>query len=156
MSGSIAAYMTLREIIQAHRKAKSLSQADMAKLIDVDGQTISNIETGRTKTLKPANLRRLANVLEKPIEEISALAASVEVDVTVDAGIDMPQMLSAVTRLVESNATEAAKLNAYLRQRQRAQREVAGGNERGTKPKRAQSGGGGGQAGGAGGRKRGR
>lgn len=64
---------TLGEIIRAYREPRQISQSDFAKEIEVDSQTISNIETGRTKRLAGKAFRRAAEVMGKTPEELTAM-----------------------------------------------------------------------------------
>lgn len=64
---------SLGDFLRRVRKQKGLSQSAFGARIGVDGQTISNIEGGRTKTLKLKHLQRLPEVTGTPIEEITAM-----------------------------------------------------------------------------------
>lgn len=63
---------TLGEMVRAWRETKGMSQSALGARVGVDGQTISNLEGGRTRSLKLKHLRKLAEVMGKPIEELTA------------------------------------------------------------------------------------
>lgn len=67
----------LGQVIFSRRKAQHLSQAKLSQLASVDRQTISNLETGRTKELRGENYRRIAAALGTTVEELDAAAAGV-------------------------------------------------------------------------------
>jgi transcriptional regulator with XRE-family HTH domain len=49
----------LGQRVRAERERRKWTQVHLGRLIGVDAQTISNLESGRTQTLKTENLRRL-------------------------------------------------------------------------------------------------
>jgi transcriptional regulator with XRE-family HTH domain len=57
---------TLGEKIKLARKAKGFSQAELALKVGLSRVSISHIENGHRKSLKPATLRQLAEALERP------------------------------------------------------------------------------------------
>lgn len=57
---------TLGEKIKLARKAKGLSQDELALRVGLSRVSISHLESGRRKSLKPATLGKLAEALEKP------------------------------------------------------------------------------------------
>lgn len=57
---------TLGEKIKLARKAKGFSQDELALSVGLSRVSISHLENGRRKSLKPAILDKLAKVLEKP------------------------------------------------------------------------------------------
>jgi putative transcriptional regulator len=65
------------EIIRAHREAAGLTQRQLADLVGVTDQTISNLERGTTR---PAldTARALARVLQIPVEALFASEAPTE------------------------------------------------------------------------------
>ncbi|GIK40376.1 MAG: hypothetical protein BroJett011_42090 [Chloroflexota bacterium] len=56
----------LTERIREARKAKGFSQDQLAEKVGLTRVSISHIENGRRKSIKPRTLRKLAQVLEKP------------------------------------------------------------------------------------------
>lgn len=61
---------TLGEIIRQYREARGMSQAVLARGAKVEGQTISNIETGATKTMRYEKLERVAKMMGTTPEEL--------------------------------------------------------------------------------------
>ena len=57
---------TLGEKIKLARKAKGFSQNELALRVGLSRVSISHLENGRRKSLKPATLGKLAEALEKP------------------------------------------------------------------------------------------
>ena len=57
---------TLGEKIKLARKAKGFSQAELALRVGLSRVSISHIENGQRKSIKPATLGKLAEALEKP------------------------------------------------------------------------------------------
>ena len=57
---------TLGEKIKVTRKAKGFSQAELALKVGLSRVSISHLENGHRKSIKPATLRKLAETLEKP------------------------------------------------------------------------------------------
>lgn len=57
---------TLGEKIKLARKAKRFSQEELALTVGLSRVSISHLENGRRKSLKPATLGKLAEALEKP------------------------------------------------------------------------------------------
>lgn len=57
---------TLGEKIKVARKAKGLSQAELAVKVCLSRVSISHIENGHRKSIKPKALGKLAEALEKP------------------------------------------------------------------------------------------
>jgi transcriptional regulator with XRE-family HTH domain len=57
---------TLGEKIKLARKAKGLSQDELALKVGLSRVSISHLENGRRKSLKPATLGKLAEALKKP------------------------------------------------------------------------------------------
>jgi transcriptional regulator with XRE-family HTH domain len=56
----------LTDRIREARKAKGFSQDQLAERVGLTRVTISQIENGRRKSIKPQTLRKLAEALEKP------------------------------------------------------------------------------------------
>lgn len=75
---------TLGEFVKRLRTAKGLSQAALGRLIHVDGQTISNLESGRTRTLKLKNLVGLPAALGTTMEELQRIAEGKADTVTIE------------------------------------------------------------------------
>jgi transcriptional regulator with XRE-family HTH domain len=57
---------TLGEKIKVARKAKGLSQVELALKVGLSRVSISHIENGHRKSIKPEILGKLAEALEKP------------------------------------------------------------------------------------------
>lgn len=78
------AEMTLAELVKERRQKLGMSQAKLAGLIGAEAQTISNLEMGRTKTMKTKFLQPLAAALHLPIEELTAIASVTDQDAEKD------------------------------------------------------------------------
>ena len=63
MTGSVAAMTPLRIRLRDARKAKGLTQVQLAKRARVNQQDISRLEMGTTRTVNLAMLDRLAQAL---------------------------------------------------------------------------------------------
>jgi transcriptional regulator with XRE-family HTH domain len=68
-------------IVRARRRERRLTQAELARLVGVTAQTISNLERGETERVNGATLARLAGALGVSEVELDAnrLAGSVTV-----------------------------------------------------------------------------
>lgn len=64
--------MEIGGYIRAERKRLELTQASLADLIGTTGQSVSNIERGRSKPSRNT-LRNLARVFGKSLDELDAL-----------------------------------------------------------------------------------
>lgn len=60
---------SLGSLVRRLRLREGMSHAVLAELVGIGKETIANLESGRTKTLKSANMRRLGEVLGEPIWE---------------------------------------------------------------------------------------
>lgn len=69
---------SLGEVVRTERLKRGLSQAALGLKVGVDGQTIGNLESGKTQTLKLRSLPPLANALGIPIERVMQLAGYAE------------------------------------------------------------------------------
>jgi len=68
--------MDLGEIIREHRKRRNLSQAELAKLADVDPSFISRIEKGDYKLTSLKSLQGLSRALKIKVEELTGAIVS--------------------------------------------------------------------------------
>ena len=68
-------------IVRARRRERNLTQAELARLVGVTTQTISNLERGETERVNGPTLSRLAEALEvSEVElDVSRLAGSVTI-----------------------------------------------------------------------------
>lgn len=66
--------MTLGQIIREWRMAQGLSQAALARRMDIEGQTISNIESGHTRILRAAPLHRFSDISGIPVTRLVSAA----------------------------------------------------------------------------------
>jgi transcriptional regulator with XRE-family HTH domain len=68
-------------IVRARRRERRLTQAELARLVGVTAQTISNLERGETERVNGATLSRLAGALGVSEVELDAnrLAGSVTI-----------------------------------------------------------------------------
>lgn len=64
---------TLGDFLREWREGMGFSQSEVADKIGVDKQSIYNIESGATKNMQPANLRRLAEVTSEPLDNLFAM-----------------------------------------------------------------------------------
>jgi transcriptional regulator with XRE-family HTH domain len=69
----LAVEQTLGEFLRDWREANGMSQKEVGDKIGTDGQSISNLELGITKTMQNKNLRALATLTEMPIDAILAM-----------------------------------------------------------------------------------
>jgi transcriptional regulator with XRE-family HTH domain len=68
--------MTLGKLIRRLRRQKHLSQTALAQAAGIDPQTISNLEVGRTNSLRGEGYRRIAETLGKTVEEMDQMLAA--------------------------------------------------------------------------------
>lgn len=61
---------SLGEFVKADREARGMSQDEYGPLLGVNGQTISNIETGVTKSMKKKPMRLLSELTGTPIRQL--------------------------------------------------------------------------------------
>jgi transcriptional regulator with XRE-family HTH domain len=74
MMGQIYRMGTLGDFVRREREKNGWTQGELAQKIGVGySHTIGSLETGRTKSLKTGNMRRLAEVLGVPFEELSGM-----------------------------------------------------------------------------------
>lgn len=64
----------LAAAIKRHRKAKGLSQPELARAVGVPDSTIYRLERGEFKLPKPEKLQRIARVLDVEFEQLFELA----------------------------------------------------------------------------------
>ena len=64
---------TFGDVLRRLRKNKRLSQDAFAAAADLNGQTISNIETGKTSMPRGDTYRAIAKALEMTVEELDAV-----------------------------------------------------------------------------------
>ncbi len=96
--GSIFGVETLGELVKAERRRRGWSQSHLGRLIELDGQSISNLELGHTKTLKLKSLPKLADAIGVPIERIMKLVpGNHDVDTNGESGIDPRPVTTPVT-----------------------------------------------------------
>ena len=70
--------MTLADRIRAARTQANMSQAQLAKLCGISQASLSELESGKSKSLKGNTLLRLARALGQPPEWFSEGSAFVE------------------------------------------------------------------------------
>lgn len=63
-------YKLIHQKLKALREAKGISQEELAAALNLGANTISNIETGKKKTLDIALLQTFADYYEIPITEL--------------------------------------------------------------------------------------
>lgn len=91
--------------IKKARKAKGLSQEQLAEQLNVTRQAVSNWECGKTQP-DIQTLQKLSEVLEVPVEELIYGAAS-EKEVSMDIANSVP-------RTVEEGGKKGVKLGVVL------------------------------------------
>jgi transcriptional regulator with XRE-family HTH domain len=62
--------MAFGDWLRTRREAMGLSQAKLGQKVGVDGQTISNLETGKTRSPKLKNIAPLAEALSVSVEDL--------------------------------------------------------------------------------------
>lgn len=70
--------MSLGEYLQEKRKEKDMSQRDLANASGVSNAEISRIEAGTRKQPSPKTLRKIAEALNTPLEEVYQQAGIIE------------------------------------------------------------------------------
>ena len=71
---STASARKLGAAIRRHRKAKGLTQPELASAVGVPDSTIYRLERGEFKVPRPEKLQRIAGALEVEFEELYELA----------------------------------------------------------------------------------
>lgn len=89
----ILAVESLAEVVKNDRLARGMSQDEYAALLEVNGQTVSNIETGVTKSMKLKPMRRLADLVQRPVSELIAIAKGGDIETIGPAPIYSPKTL---------------------------------------------------------------
>jgi transcriptional regulator with XRE-family HTH domain len=111
-------------IVRARRRERRLTQAELARLVGVTPQTISNLERGETERVNGATLARLAGALGvSEVElDVTRLAGSVTIHArTLARRAAIKQLLelpeSDVEEILADLNRRAAKQTAPLRSR---------------------------------------
>jgi transcriptional regulator with XRE-family HTH domain len=66
----------LSELVKEKRLEMGITQAMLAQRIGVTVQTVSNLETGNTRTFQMNTFEALAKALDVPIQDITNAAAN--------------------------------------------------------------------------------
>ncbi len=88
---------TLGEIIKAFREERNLSQSRFAVMAEVEAQTISNIETGRTKRLLSRQFETVAKAMGMTAADLVAKTRG-ETEPPTEEALMIPTALAALIR----------------------------------------------------------
>lgn len=88
--------ITLADMLRKRRAELGKTQEEMAEALDMTQEWVAAVENGRIQQPRPTTLRRLADVLDVPLEDIVIAAR-------------LARSLSGAQRVAQSIAEEAAE-----------------------------------------------
>jgi transcriptional regulator with XRE-family HTH domain len=92
---------TLGEVIREYRAGRSMSQAALARVAGVESQTISNIETGKTKGLRSDQFAAVAKAMGLTAEELTSRVSNGTGRIAAEEGpVTLDESLSRTVRLL--------------------------------------------------------